>query len=149
MESLVMKLTKCWMSPSLLDTSLSIVGFLIMDLVICLAWSVKRGTVGSWITKVRLKTTTSHSCEIWDNCLDGALQGAAASSNQIPYPLHFTIRGPKIESAQYLDLIIKHFKFGDNLWSSFQVTVFAPRQSENLLHLYVTSATGNNGSGFF
>lgn len=41
MESLVMKLTKFWMSGSLLDINLSMVGFLIMDLVICLAWSVQ------------------------------------------------------------------------------------------------------------
>ncbi|MEQ2185192.1 Deoxyribonuclease-1, partial [Goodea atripinnis] len=39
MDSLVMKLTKFWMSASLLVLSLSIVGFLIMDLVICLACS--------------------------------------------------------------------------------------------------------------
>lgn len=42
MESLVMKLTKFWMSDSLLDSSLSTVGFLIMDLDKCLAWSAKR-----------------------------------------------------------------------------------------------------------
>lgn len=41
MESLVMKLTKFWTSASRLDISLSMVGFLIADLVICLAWSVK------------------------------------------------------------------------------------------------------------
>lgn len=40
MESLVMKLTKFWMSDSLLDINLSMVCFLIMDLVSCLAWSV-------------------------------------------------------------------------------------------------------------
>lgn len=39
MDSLVMKLTKCWMSASLLASSRSMVGFLIMDLEICLAWS--------------------------------------------------------------------------------------------------------------
>lgn len=40
MESLVIKLTKVWMSDSLLDINLSMVCFLIMDLVSCLAWSV-------------------------------------------------------------------------------------------------------------
>lgn len=40
MESLVMKLTKPRVSDSLLDINLSTVCFLIMDLVICLAWSV-------------------------------------------------------------------------------------------------------------
>lgn len=40
MESLVMKLTKFWMSDSLLDSNLAMVCFLIMDLVSCLAWSV-------------------------------------------------------------------------------------------------------------
>lgn len=39
MDSLVMKLTKCWMSASLPASSRSMVGFLIMDLEICLAWS--------------------------------------------------------------------------------------------------------------
>lgn len=41
MESLLMKLTKFWMSASLLDINLSMVGFLIMVLLICLAWSVQ------------------------------------------------------------------------------------------------------------
>lgn len=51
-----MKLTKCWMSASLLDNSLSMVGFLIMDLVICLAWSV-RGAGGQLAhPKVMLNT---------------------------------------------------------------------------------------------
>lgn len=40
MEPLVMKLTKFWMSDSLLDINLSMVCFLIIDLVSCLAWSV-------------------------------------------------------------------------------------------------------------
>lgn len=43
-EFLVMKLTKLWMSASLLDSNLSTVGFLIIDLVTCLACSEKKTT---------------------------------------------------------------------------------------------------------
>lgn len=49
MASLVMKLTKFWTSASLLDVILSTVGFLIMDLVICLAWAVKQRR---WLAQV-------------------------------------------------------------------------------------------------
>lgn len=73
MESLVMKETKFWMSDSLLDINLSMVCFLIMDLVNCLAWSAIKelgqgGVCFLWISQ-KSQSTLSVLSKITFPCI--------------------------------------------------------------------------------